>query len=77
MIYEYQVSANLLLAALLSLTLLVLLLCGHRFNHFLFLVDPVPPVLLTTLLQQGHSETGQHIWHINLNESVGVCLYHI
>lgn len=34
---------------------------GCRICHFLFFVDPVPPVLLAALFQQGHSDTNAQI----------------
>lgn len=48
---------DLLLAALLRL--LSRLLGRRHFDHFLFLVDPVLPVFLATLLQQSHSDQRQ------------------
>lgn len=74
-LYNVLMSPNqvtdLLLAGLFCLPRLSLLLGGRHLNHFLFLVDPVLPVLFTTLLQQCHSDIKQKkkvkvIWWENL-----------
>lgn len=47
------------LEALLHLPELSLLFICSNLHHILLLIDPVPPVLLATLLQQSHSDGGR------------------
>lgn len=52
-------SGGYLLEALLHLQELSVLFTRSNLRHILLLIDPVPPVLLAALLQQGHSEGGE------------------